>query len=146
MKQKRIRFSKGKKVKPDAYRVAVNDGSEKLPKDWKDPRLAAKECARHRSEMSARLLTGESEENFVLGLGLPEVNFVEFGFDKEEKDSWVDNAEADPKLAGRVFCVKNEDDDQLSAEEIGHIKRHIADALNQVKRFASFEKIKRSFR
>ncbi|GAB4838451.1 hypothetical protein Ancab_027985 [Ancistrocladus abbreviatus] len=158
---KRVRFPKGKKAKPGTEPLPVN-ANEERPKDWKDPRLAAKERARRRSQMTTELFTGENEENlgnisaaevhykendpfvedgiqiepFNLekereeGYFDAEGNFVEYVNDKEVKDAWLDSIEVDPKLAQRVSMMKDvEDEQELSSDDIGRIKRRIANAL-----------------
>lgn len=52
------------------------------------------------------------------------------------QDAWLDSVEVDTKLAQRGFTVtlvkdnvEEDTDDELSSEEIGTIKRRIADAL-----------------
>ncbi|GAB2291996.1 hypothetical protein Dimus_026244 [Dionaea muscipula] len=162
--QKRIRFPKGKKVKPGTVPVAFKeDEEEKKPKDWKDPRQAAKDRAWRRAQMTTELFAGEDEQNLVdisqaehlnenyeafiedgiqiepfnlknereEGYFDAEGNFVEYVNDKEEKDAWLESAEVDPKLAGKVSLTTSnvEDDQELSPDDIGQIKRRIANAL-----------------
>lgn len=52
------------------------------------------------------------------------------------QDAWLDSVEVDTKLARKGFTVthdkdniEEDGDDELSSEEIGTIKRRIADAL-----------------
>lgn len=59
-RQKKVRFPKGKKVK--AENVVVGKGNtEDDPADLKDPRLAAKERAKRRSQMTTELFCEESK-------------------------------------------------------------------------------------
>jgi len=54
VRQKRVRFPKGKKVKSGAEQATFkDDGDEPLPQDLSEPRLAAKERARRRSQTGA---------------------------------------------------------------------------------------------
>uniref|UniRef100_A0A7C8ZEX7 CD2 antigen cytoplasmic tail-binding protein 2 n=1 Tax=Opuntia streptacantha TaxID=393608 RepID=A0A7C8ZEX7_OPUST len=161
-KQKRVRFPKGKKVKSGTEQETFkDDGGEPLPQDLSEPRLAAKERARRRSqtgafaddvdvdlahiskvevryqvnepfiedgiEMEPFNLEREREEGYFDEAG----NFVEYVLEKEEKDAWLDSVEVDPQLAERISTVtKNDNEEQdLSSNDIGKIKRRIANAL-----------------
>ncbi|KAA8545602.1 hypothetical protein F0562_020386 [Nyssa sinensis] len=162
--QKRVRFPKGKKVKPGDEAVDVRGGTEDGPTDWSDPRFASKERAMPRSQITAELfseenrgmihdissaemhyednetfvddgiqiepfnLTKEREEGYFDADG----NFVEYINDNEIKDAWLDSVDdVDPKLAQRGPMVTNNEEDiqDLSSQEIGKIKRRIADVL-----------------
>lgn len=62
-RQKRVKFPKGKKVKPgDEILNAGKD--EDVPSELKDPRLAAKERAKHRTQITAELFSEESRGIF----------------------------------------------------------------------------------
>ncbi|KAL4036693.1 hypothetical protein IC575_000257 [Cucumis melo] len=160
--QKRVRFPKGKKLKSgDAF---LDKGkAEETPDDLTDPRLAAKERAKRRNQMTADLfseenrglvndisaaeVTYEENENFDAdGIQLEPFNldkereegyfdaagnFVEYVNDKEIKDAWLDSVDIDPKYTGKSSIVINNEDDvqELSSEEVGKIKRRIADVL-----------------
>lgn len=138
-----------------------DDDTEPLPQDFSDPRFAAKERARRRTQSGAFADDGdvdlahiskvevryqvneafvedgiqmepfnlerEREEGYFDEAG----NFVEYVPDKEEKDAWLDSVEVDPKLAERISSVaKNDNEEQdLSSDDIGKIKRRIANAL-----------------
>ncbi|XP_022763705.1 CD2 antigen cytoplasmic tail-binding protein 2-like [Durio zibethinus] len=99
--QKRIRFPKGKKVKPGeeaANRVAVEDGSG----DLKDPRLAAKERAKRRNQITTELFT-EDGRGMLNDVSVAEVayedneNFIDdgiqiepFNLNKEREEGYFD--------------------------------------------------------
>ncbi|KAK9286794.1 hypothetical protein L1049_015199 [Liquidambar formosana] len=155
--QKRVRFPKGKKVKPG---VEVVDTAKPVdgPSDRMEPRLAAKERAKRRNQITAELFCDDSlaevnyedNENFVddgiqiepfnldqereEGYFDADGNFVEYVKDNEIKDAWLDSVEVDPRFAQIASSVTNitntEDDTQdLSSEDIGKMKRRIADLL-----------------
>jgi CD2 antigen cytoplasmic tail-binding protein 2 len=160
--QKRIRFPKGKKVKPGEEKVDVWKPSEDARITKNDPRHAAKERAMRRNQITTELFSEENRgmvhditsvevkyaegETFVddgiliepfnleqereEGYFDEQGNFVEY-IDNEIKDAWLDSVEVDTKLAQKVFTVTHDEDidDDLSSEEIGKIKRRIADAL-----------------
>ncbi|CAO2813857.1 unnamed protein product [Amaranthus hypochondriacus] len=164
--QKRVRFPKGKKVKASEAiePVAAKEKDEEAaPADLSDPRIAAKERARRRSQMTTQLftedgevelsrinsaevqyqengtfvddgiqiepfnLTREREEGYFDNAG----NFVEYVPEKEDKDAWLDSVEVDPSLANKVSTIPKNDDEEkdLSSDDIGKIKRRIANAL-----------------
>ncbi|GMI88356.1 hypothetical protein like AT5G09390 [Hibiscus trionum] len=163
--QKRARFPKGKKVKPGEEvpnRVDIEDDAG----DLKNPRLAAKERAKRRSQITTELfaedgrgmlndvsaaeISYEDNENFIddgvqiepfnlkkereEGYFDAEGNFVEYVADKEIKDAWLDSVEADVKYTGKASVTTNGEDNEvaaqdLSAQDIGKIKRRIADVL-----------------
>ncbi|XVF44751.1 hypothetical protein PTKIN_Ptkin02bG0149300 [Pterospermum kingtungense] len=80
--QKRVRFPKGKKVKPGekaVNRVDVEDGSG----DLKDPRIAAKERAKRRSQITTELFTEDGR-----GM-LPDVSAAEATY--ENNENFVDD-------------------------------------------------------
>lgn len=159
-KQKRVRFPKGKKVKAVPEPEVFKEEEEQIPQDLSDPRVAAKERAKRRtqtvvaddgdvdltriSEVEVRYQVNESfvedgiemepfnlererEEGYFDEAG----NFVEFVTDKEEKDAWLDSVQVDTKLAERISSVTKDDHEEqdLSADDIGKIKRRIANAL-----------------
>ncbi|KAK9096867.1 hypothetical protein Sjap_022364 [Stephania japonica] len=72
-------------------------------------------------------LDQEREEGYFDAEG----NFVEYVSEKEIKDAWLDNLEIDPSLAKRNSDgVKTEEEiEDLSSDDIGKIKRRIANAL-----------------
>ncbi|KAK8656463.1 hypothetical protein V6N13_098413 [Hibiscus sabdariffa] len=162
--QKRVRFPKGKKVKPGeaVNRVEIEDGSG----DLTDPRLAAKERAKRRSQITTELFAEDGRgmlhdvsaaevsyvdnENFIddgvqiepfnlnkereEGYFDAEGNFVEYVADKQIKDAWLDSIEADVKYTGKASVTTNGEDNEVAAEDlstqdIGKIKRRIADVL-----------------
>lgn len=47
------------------------------------------------------------------------------------QDAWLDSVDVDPKYTGKSSIVINNEDDvqELSSEEVGKIKRRIADVL-----------------
>nr|XP_023910797.1 SUPPRESSOR OF ABI3-5-like [Quercus suber] len=165
---KRVRFPKGKKVKPAAAEEAVvvvdrGPAEEDDPIDLMNPRAAAKERAKRRTQFTAELFTEESRgilndvmaaevdykdndsfvddgiqiEPFNLnkereeGYFDADGNFVEYVNDNEIKDAWLDSVEAEPKYAGKGSAVINNEDDanDLSSDDIGTMKRRIADIL-----------------
>ncbi|KAG4159796.1 hypothetical protein ERO13_D02G196800v2 [Gossypium hirsutum] len=98
---KRIRFPKGKKVKPGeeaVNRVDVEDGSGNL----QDPRLAAKERSKRRNQITTELFT-EDGRGMLNDITLAEVayedneNFIDdgiqiepFNLDKEREEGYFD--------------------------------------------------------
>ncbi|GMP39025.1 hypothetical protein CsSME_00010030 [Camellia sinensis var. sinensis] len=72
-------------------------------------------------------LEKEREEGYFDEQG----NFVEYIHENEIKDAWLDSVEVDPKLAAKGSMLTNMDDDipDLSSQEIGQMKRRIADVL-----------------
>ncbi|KAJ4832388.1 hypothetical protein Tsubulata_009526 [Turnera subulata] len=161
-KQKRVRFPKGKKVKPGEEPVAWTP-DEEGPSDKADPRKAAKERANRRSQITTELFDEEANdasaaevaykdnENFVEdgiqiepfnldkereeGYFDEQGNFVEYVSEKEIKDAWLDSVEVDPRYAGISAVQKSKEVDdgdsagELSSEDIGKIKRRIANLL-----------------
>lgn len=161
--QKRVRFPKGKKVKPGNEKVDVWKPSEDLTSEQVDARNAAKERAMQRNQITAELLSEENRgmlhdisaaevryednETFVddgvqiepfnlekereEGYFDEQGNFVEYIHENEIKDAWLDSVEVDPKLAAKGSMLTNMDDDipDLSSQEIGQMKRRIADVL-----------------
>ncbi|XP_021282775.1 protein LIN1 isoform X3 [Herrania umbratica] len=80
--QKRVRFPKGKKVKPGeeaVNRVDVEDGSG----DLKDPRLAAKDRAKRRSQITTELFTEDGRGT------LNDVSTAEVAY--EDNENFVDD-------------------------------------------------------
>ncbi|KAI9180127.1 hypothetical protein LWI28_001491 [Acer negundo] len=76
-------------------------------------------------------LDREREEGYFDAQG----NFVEYVNDNEIKDAWLDSLEADPRYVG-IAVTNNEDNsndeddtNELSPDDIGVIKRRIADVL-----------------
>ncbi|KAJ4953442.1 hypothetical protein NE237_030274 [Protea cynaroides] len=159
---KRVRFPKGKKVKAVDGVASVNK-VEEVPSVGQDPRLAAKERSKRRSQITTELLSEEvsggftdlsaaevhyeDNENFVddgiqiepfnlnhereEGYFDADGNFVEYVHEKETKDAWLDSVEVDTKFAYKFSEITNneEDTNDLSTEDIGKIKRRIADLL-----------------
>ncbi|XP_022988804.1 SUPPRESSOR OF ABI3-5 [Cucurbita maxima] len=72
-------------------------------------------------------LDKEREEGYFDAAG----NFVEYVNDNEIKDAWLDSVDIDPKYTGKTSSVINNEDDvqELSSDEVGKIKRRIADLL-----------------
>ncbi|XP_010546337.1 PREDICTED: CD2 antigen cytoplasmic tail-binding protein 2 [Tarenaya hassleriana] len=79
-------------------------------------------------------LNKEREEGYFDADG----NFVEYAREKEIKDAWLDSIEANPKYMGRSAANDSGNDedsgnentvDELSQEEIGTMKRRIANIL-----------------
>ncbi|XP_012078820.1 CD2 antigen cytoplasmic tail-binding protein 2 isoform X2 [Jatropha curcas] len=162
-KQKKVRFPKGKKVKPgDEEALADGPKVEDVPLDIKDPRVAAKERAKRRSQITVELFNEETNdvstaevsyednETFVEdgiqiepfnleqereeGYFDAQGNFVEYVHEKEFKDAWLDSVEVDPRYASKSSMEAVENDDKndssdLSSEDIGIIKKRIANLL-----------------
>lgn len=166
---KRVRFPKGKKVKPqDEQARGGGDGIGPAPST--DPSLAAKERAKRRSSQISELCKDDDPSAAeVTYRGLDHENFVEdgvqfepFNLEKEReegyfdadgnfveyvdpenqvKDAWLDSlAKAVDPETTKKFAEKNgagagadDDDDgqgqELTSDEIGKIKRRIADVL-----------------
>ncbi|XP_068652950.1 uncharacterized protein [Aristolochia californica] len=73
-------------------------------------------------------LEQEREEGYFDAAG----NFVEYVVEKEAKDAWLDSLDTDPRIAGRNVNQINEvqkEVEELSSQDIGRIKRRIADLL-----------------
>ncbi|CAK9164294.1 unnamed protein product [Ilex paraguariensis] len=72
-------------------------------------------------------LTKEREEGYFDADG----NYVEYLNDNDIKDAWLDNVDVDTKFAERSSTVTNDEDGtpDLSSEQIGKMKRRIADVL-----------------
>ncbi|PQQ01081.1 LIN1-like protein [Prunus yedoensis var. nudiflora] len=72
-------------------------------------------------------LNKEREEGYFDADG----NFVEYANKNEVEDAWLDSVEVDTKYAGKGFAVTKDDDDvqDLSSDDVGKIKRRIADVL-----------------
>ncbi|KAJ8767783.1 hypothetical protein K2173_020723 [Erythroxylum novogranatense] len=166
--QRKVRFPKGKKVKTLAGTNSDVPPSSTLLPDTNDdaksdPRLAATERAKHRTQFTTQLFSDDlndmsaaevtnyqDNENFVEdgiqiepfnldkereeGYFDAEGNFVEYVRENETKDPWLDSVEVDPRFADKSFeAATNEDDDglELSSDDIGTMKRRIADVLVQ---------------
>ncbi|GMY39027.1 SUPPRESSOR OF ABI3-5 [Fagus crenata] len=138
---KRVRFPKGKKVKP----VATNE-----------------ECAKRRSQITTELIAEESSSTILNDVTAAKVNYKDnesfvddgiqielFNLDRERDEGYFDNdgnfveyvndndfkldsVDVEPKYAGKgVVVTNNEDDDasQLSSEDVEKMKSRIADVL-----------------
>ncbi|ONH90559.1 hypothetical protein PRUPE_8G061500 [Prunus persica] len=124
--QKRVRFPKGKKARPGDEAVNRGRPEEAVgvgigPTPLTDPRSAAKERAKRRSQITTELFSEETA-----GI-LNDVSAAEVTY----KDAWLDSVEVDTKYAGKGFAVTKDDDDvqDLSSDDVGKIKRRIADVL-----------------
>ncbi|PQQ12339.1 hypothetical protein Pyn_11880 [Prunus yedoensis var. nudiflora] len=73
-------------------------------------------------------LNKEREEGYFDADG----NFVEYANKNEVEDAWLDSVEVDTKYAGKGFAVTKDDDDvqDLSSDDVGKIKRRIADGCS----------------
>ncbi|CAL8175102.1 unnamed protein product [Prunus armeniaca] len=166
--QKRVRFPKGKKARPGDEAVNRGRPEEAVgvgigPTPLTDPRSAAKERAKRRSQITTELFSEETAgilndvsaaevtykdyEDFVEdgiqiepfnlnkereeGYFDADGNFVEYANKNEVEDAWLDSVEVDTKYAGKGFAVTKDDDDvqDLSSDDVGKIKRRIADVL-----------------
>ncbi|EEF32105.1 conserved hypothetical protein, partial [Ricinus communis] len=137
-KQKKVRFPKGKKVKPgDEAPIAITKVLEE--EDGQNPRLAAKERAKRRNLITAELfseelndvstaeVTYQDNESFVEdGIQIEPFNlekereegyfdeagnFVEYVNENEVKDAWLDSVAVDPRYAGKSSKVTTNEDD-----------------------------------
>ncbi|KAI5602878.1 hypothetical protein BDE02_01G183100 [Populus trichocarpa] len=146
-KQKKVRFPKGKKVKSGDEIVDRSKAGEEGPSERKDPRLAAKERAILRNEITAQIFSEdtndpsaaevayEENENFVEdgiqiepfnlekereeGYFDAEGNFVEYINQNEIKDAWLDSIQVDTRYAGKNSMVRiNEHDDKDDVREL----------------------------
>ncbi|KAL9244889.1 hypothetical protein vseg_018606 [Gypsophila vaccaria] len=163
---KRVRFPKGKKVKAETpvLETVKEDVEMAEAPDLSDPRFAAKERARRRSQLTTQLFTEDVGEVALSRISAAEVryqenetfvddgiamepfnlekereegyfdeagNFVEYVAEKEEKDAWLDSIEVDPKLAERLSSIPKyvDEEEETSPDDIGKMKRRIADAL-----------------
>ncbi|KAI5661401.1 hypothetical protein M9H77_20724 [Catharanthus roseus] len=159
---KRVRFPKGKKVKTGDHVVDERYNND-VPIKLTDPRIAAKERAKRRSEIADEMfdqdnrgmihdisraevqyesnetftddgiqiepfnLSKEREEGYFDAAG----NYVEYVNENEIKDAWLDSIDAHQNFSANTANaskIENEDPD-LSSEDIGTIKRRIADIL-----------------
>lgn len=162
--QKRIRFPKGKKVKPGNEKVDVWKPSEEETAEQIAARKAAKERSMRRNQIAADLFTEENRgmlpdlsaaeehykdnETFVddgitmepfnleqeraEGYFDEQGNYVEYINENEIKDAWLDSVEVDQKLADKSYLLKSDEDKEskeLSTEDVGKMKRRIADVL-----------------
>ncbi|KVH93428.1 hypothetical protein Ccrd_004520, partial [Cynara cardunculus var. scolymus] len=175
---KRVRFPKGKKVKPEDEVVAaiVPPVAEDESKELQDTQVVAKARLKRRHQDKAELINEENgdlldvvaaaemqyeailvavyfsgtvaTDNETLvddGIQLEPFNLEqerkEGFFDKtgnyveyvtnDIKDAWLDSIDADPNLAERHSMITDDvvEAADLSSEDIGNIKRRIADVL-----------------
>jgi CD2 antigen cytoplasmic tail-binding protein 2 len=72
-------------------------------------------------------LNQEREEGYFDAEG----NYVEYRNDDEHKDAWFESTEVDKRFAGKLKEKEKaeEEDAELTTEEIWRIKRRISDAL-----------------
>ncbi|KAE8698532.1 hypothetical protein F3Y22_tig00110597pilonHSYRG00360 [Hibiscus syriacus] len=82
------------------------------------------------NDVSAAEVSYEDNENFIDGVQIEPFNLNR----KEKKDAWLDSVEAEIKYTGKVSVIANGEDDEvaaqdLSSQDIGKIKRRIADVL-----------------
>ncbi|CAH8282005.1 unnamed protein product [Eruca vesicaria subsp. sativa] len=156
--EKRVRFPKGKKPKPEqvveedtvARRQARDAALERarvrkqnitglfIDDDGDDQAEEIYENDGNRTEdgiqIEAFSLDREKEEGYFDGDG----NYVEYVREKEDKDAWLDSIEMNPLYIGRSAANDTEKDeeggdekpaDELSQEDIGVLKRRIANVL-----------------
>ncbi|CAI9287071.1 unnamed protein product [Lactuca saligna] len=163
--QKKVRFPKGKKVKPGDEVVAavhVPQVAEDEPTELKDTQLVAKARSKRRNQDKIGLNNDETgdlldvvaaaemhyKDNETLeddGVQLEPFNLEqerkEGFFDKtgnyveyvtnDIKDAWLDSIDAEPNLA-KIHSMDTDDVVEaadLSSQDIGNIKRRIADVL-----------------
>ncbi|XP_072996712.1 uncharacterized protein [Typha latifolia] len=135
-----------------------NDGDVEDLDGLIDPQLAAKERAKrrkgsaraqdeHQIDVAAAEVHYEDDTNFVEdGIRIEPFNleqereegyfdangnFVEYASQKKIKDAWLDSVEVDTRFAGKVQEKANTEVDyhDLSSDDIGKIKRNIANIL-----------------
>ncbi|KAI3742525.1 hypothetical protein L1987_60209 [Smallanthus sonchifolius] len=162
-RQKRVRFPKGKKVKPEDEVVAnVPQVAEDEPDGLNDTQLVAKARSKRRNQNKAGLdteatgdllddvaasemhyedneqleddgfqlepfnLEQEREEGYFDQTG----NYVEY-VTNDIKDAWLDSIDAEPNLAQTHSVVMDTvvEAVDLTSQDIGKIKRRIADVL-----------------
>ena len=70
----RVRFPKGKKVKPAATEE-VGRAENDDPNDLSNPRFAAKERAKRRSQITAELIAEESSSGILNDVAAAEVSY-----------------------------------------------------------------------
>ncbi|KAI3852245.1 hypothetical protein MKW92_028908 [Papaver armeniacum] len=123
--EKKPRFPKGKKkVKEEAVEVAVCGPAEAPPVEIFDTKVAAHERAKRRGQMIDDLISGE------------EPNAIDKAEVRTYKDAWLDSVDAESNFARKSFAEKSfnkvkddEEADELSSDDVGKIKRRIADLL-----------------
>ncbi|WOK96243.1 hypothetical protein Cni_G04950 [Canna indica] len=155
--QRRARFPKGKKANRGDDGPTL-DG-DRNSGNWMDPQLAAKERAKRRNKMREDEVLGDQVDGFSGevqyednanfeddGIQLEPFNlrqereegyfdangnFVEYAKQNEIKDAWLDSVEVDTKLAEKFQpkALAEEVYEDLSSDDIGKIKRRIANAL-----------------
>ncbi|XP_010422989.1 PREDICTED: CD2 antigen cytoplasmic tail-binding protein 2 [Camelina sativa] len=139
--EKRVRFPKGKKSKPEQIL-----GEEAIAR--RDAREAAEERARHRNQNTAQLFNDNEDDNdnideaqetyendgnrtedgiqieaFSLdrekeeGYFDADGNFVEYVREKEVKDAWLDSIEKNPLYMGRSAANDTEKDEDSGNEK-----------------------------
>ncbi|KAI3839450.1 hypothetical protein MKW92_025107 [Papaver armeniacum] len=153
--EKKPRFPKGKKKAKEevAVEVAVCGPAEAPPVEIFDTKVAAHERAKRRGQMIDDLISGEEpnaidkaevrtykshltwnkrEDGYFDENG----NFVHYATDKGVKDAWLDSVDAESNFARKSFAEKSfnkvkddEEADELSSDDVGKIKRRIADLL-----------------
>uniref|UniRef100_A0A2P2KJ64 Uncharacterized protein MANES_06G012400 n=1 Tax=Rhizophora mucronata TaxID=61149 RepID=A0A2P2KJ64_RHIMU len=141
--QKKVRFPKGKKGKPGNETVSFGR-DEFGSSETRDPRQAATERAKRRSQIAAELfseelndvsiaeVTYEDDDNFVEdgiqiepfnlqkereeGYFDAQGNFVEYINENEMKDPWLDSVAVDTQYAGKssVDVIDGDDDDNVA--------------------------------
>ncbi|XP_065864642.1 uncharacterized protein [Euphorbia lathyris] len=145
-KQKKVRFPKGRKIKPGDEVPVDRPNVEEAPVDTKEARLAAQERAKRRSLITAELFSEEindasaaevnyeENENFVddgiqiepfnldqereEGYFDAQGNFVEYVNEKQIKDAWLDSIEVDPRYAGLSSAVSSKEENENDAVDL----------------------------
>ncbi|CAN8298836.1 unnamed protein product [Cochlearia groenlandica] len=154
--EKRARFPKGKKSKPDQLleqeavarrearaaaveraRIRNRNTTELFIDDDDEPGVFYEDDGNRTEDgiqIEAFSLDREKEEGYFDAHG----NFVEYVREKEDKDAWLDSIETNPLYMGRSAANDTEKDvdnlnekpvDELSQEDIGVRKRRIANVL-----------------
>ncbi|KAJ3707307.1 hypothetical protein LUZ61_011012 [Rhynchospora tenuis] len=152
--QRKVRFPKGKKFKEAVFTPKV-DGEDSLIKPDKTAELRAKRRKKNRGEevaeeevqvdISKAEIRYEEDYNFVddgiqiepfnlnkereEGYFDENGNFVEYAKGNEIKDAWLDSAEVDTKFAAKLKEKEEEEFQDLSSDDVGKIKRIIANIL-----------------
>ncbi|RAL44988.1 hypothetical protein DM860_003747 [Cuscuta australis] len=72
-------------------------------------------------------LEKEREEGYFDANG----NYVEYAYERDVKDAWLDSIDVHPKAVGKRNATADEDEaHDLTSEELGKMKRRIADVLD----------------
>ncbi|KQJ90051.1 CD2 antigen cytoplasmic tail-binding protein 2 isoform X2 [Brachypodium distachyon] len=158
LEDRRVRFPKGKKAKYRDPAAAEGGAASEDIDSLMNPELAAVRRARRRhrrdgddtqgtSDVKGFEMRYKDDANFIddgiqiepfnleqereEGYFDENGNFVEFARGNDMKDAWLDNVEVDTKYAEKVQKKKDKEEEfqDLSSDDIGVIKRRIANML-----------------